>query len=237
VKSFYGEQWSEHIRTRICPRFRQFGDLVLSRVLPVFEGINEEAYALERRRYEELMSGIDAPEEDLWDAGEAMAEQAFNEAMAHAVLLESMRYATINLNAAALYHLTEQHLIDLVLRIHDNDEQHKHRPEAAIAWFKDALGLDLSTLPSWPVIEELRHVANVVKHGEGGSAAKLRELRPDLFVYPSLRKDGARPMGLRLEMTLFGQDFFVAEADFERYREVSVALWTEIGEALLKLPR
>jgi hypothetical protein len=178
MKSFFGKHWSEHIRERICPRFKQFGELVLSRVLPAFEGINEEAHALERRRYDELMSHVSAPEEDMWEAGEAMADLAFNEAMDHAVLLESMRYATINLYAAALYHLTEQHLIDLVLQIHNNDEQHNHRPEEAIAWFKNALGLDLSTLSSWPVLEELRLVANVVKHGEGGSAGRLRKIRP-----------------------------------------------------------
>jgi hypothetical protein len=52
----------------------------LTRVLPVFEGINEEAHALERRRDEELMSGVSTPEEDTWDVGEAMADLAFNEA-------------------------------------------------------------------------------------------------------------------------------------------------------------
>ena len=102
MKSFFGKHWSEHIRERICPRFKQFGELVLSRVLPAFEGINEEAHALERRRYEELMSSVSAPEEDMWEAGEAMADLAFNEAMDHAVLLESMRYATIRDGSATL---------------------------------------------------------------------------------------------------------------------------------------
>jgi hypothetical protein len=237
MKSFYGKHWSEHIRERICPRFRQFGELVLSRVLPAFEGINEEAHALERRCYEGLMSSVSAPEEDMWEAGEAMADLAFNEAMDHAVLLESMRYATINLYAAALYHLTEQHLIDLVLQIHNNDEQHNHRPEEAIAWFKDALGLDLSTLSSWPLLEELRLVANVVKHGEGGSAGRLRKIRPDLFVYPSLRKDRTGVSRLRMETTLFGQDFFVTKEEFERYHKGSVAFWTELADALPALTR
>ena len=169
MKRFYGTHWREHVLERVCPRFQQFGDLVCSRVLPAFDGINEEAHALERRRYKELISSVHvADEDDMWDAGEAMADLAFNEAMDHAVLLESMRFATLNLYAAALYHLMEQHLIDLVLRIHNNDQRHNHRPEHAIAWFKDVLGLDFSRLPSWPLMDELRLVANVVKHGEGG---------------------------------------------------------------------
>jgi hypothetical protein len=53
-----------------CPRFQQFGDLVISRVLPAFDGINEEAHALERRRYEELISSVHvADEDDMWSAG------------------------------------------------------------------------------------------------------------------------------------------------------------------------
>jgi hypothetical protein len=127
MKHFYGEHWRDHVRARVCPRFQQFGDLVLSRVLPAFDGINEEAHALERRRYEELLSSVAAPQEDMWEAGEAMADIAFNEAMDHAVLLGSMRFATLNLFAAALYHMTEQLLIDLVLRIHNNDKRHNRR--------------------------------------------------------------------------------------------------------------
>jgi hypothetical protein len=181
---FHGTHWREHVIERVCPRFQQFGDLVCSRVLPAFEGINEEAHALERRRYTELISSVHvADEDDMWNAGEAMADLAFNEAMDHAVLLGSMRFATLNLYAAALYHLTEQHLIDLMLRIHNNDQRHNHRPEEAIGWFKNTLGLDVTTLSSWPLMDELRLVANVVKHGEGGSAAQLRQMRPDLFVY------------------------------------------------------
>jgi hypothetical protein len=125
----------------------------------------------------------------------------------------------------------------LVLQIHNNDEQHNHRPEEAIAWFKDALGLDLSTLSSWPLLEELRLVANVVKHGEGGSAGRLRKIRPDLFVYPTLRKDRTGVSRLRVETTLFGQDFFVTKEEFERYHKGSVAFWAELADALPALTR
>jgi hypothetical protein len=201
-------------------------------VLPAFDGINEEAHALERRRYEELVSSVEAPEEDMWEAGEAMADLAFNEAMDHAVLLGSMRFATLNLFSAALYHMTEQHLIDLVLRIHNNDQQHNHRPEEAIAWFKNARGLDFTTLSSWPPMDELRLVANVVKHGEGGSANELRKRQPDLVVYPSLRGKVDPIKRLRVEATLFGQDFFVTKEEFEAYHRGSVAFWTELAEAL-----
>ena len=121
-------------------------------------------------------------DEDDMSAGEAIGDLALNEAMNHAVLLESMRFATLNLYAAALYHLTEQHLIDVPLQILNYDDRHNLRPDGAVVWFKNALALDLLSLPTWSLIEELRLVANVVKHGEGDSAAKLRKIRPELFV-------------------------------------------------------
>lgn len=173
----------------------------------------------------------------MWEAGEAMADIAFNEAMDHAVLLGSMRFATLNLFAAALYHMTEQLLIDLVLRIHNNDKRHNRRPIEAIAWFKNTLGLDFTSLSSWPLIDELRLVANVVKHGEGGSATELRKRRPDLFVYPTLRGQVDPIETLRVEATLFGQDFFVTKEEFEAYHKGSVAFWTELAEALPALSR
>ncbi len=237
MKHFHGTQWQEYVHERVRPRFEQFGELVLSRVLPSFDGINEEAHALERRRYSELVSSLEVREEDMWDAGEAMADLAFDEAMDHAVLLESMRFATLNLYAAALYHLTEQNLIDLPLQILNYSGRHNLRPEKAVSWFKDTIGLDVTSLPSWPLIDELRLVANVVKHGEGGSAEDLRKIRADLFVYPTLRGKVSPIETLRIEASLFGNDFFITKEEFERYHTGIVAFWTELADALPKLTR
>jgi len=210
---------------------------VLSRVLPAFDGINEESTALENQLREELIESLEVHEDDLYEAHEAMAELAFNEAMDHAVLLESMRFSTLNLFAAALYHLIEQHLIDLPLQILNYEGQHDLRPGQAVSWFKDTIGLDLASLPSWPLIEELRLVANVVKHGEGASAEDLQKVRADMFVYPTLRNGKTGVGTLRIKASLFGHDFFVTKEEFERYHKGSVAFWTELADALPKLTR
>ena len=86
-------------------------------------------------------------------------------------------------------------------------------------------------------MDELRLVANVVKHGEGGSAEELRKMRPDLFVYPSLRGKVDPTKTLRVKATLFGQDFFVTKEEFEGYHRGSVAFWTELADALPALSR
>jgi hypothetical protein len=92
-------------------------------------------------------------------------------------------------------------------------------------------------LSSWPLVDELRLVANVVKHGEGASAGRLRKIRPDLFVYPTLREDRSGVSRLRVETTLFGQDFFVTDEEFKRYHDGSVVFWTELADALPALTR
>ena len=48
-------------------------------------------------------------------------------------------------------------------------------------WSKTNLKVDFKTSPNWPRIEELKDVANVVKHAEGPSAKQLRLRNPKLF--------------------------------------------------------
>ncbi len=76
MKHFHGKYWKEYIEARVRPRFEHFGEITLTRILPPFDGINEEATALERRRYRELVSNLeDVPEDDMWDAGEAISDK------------------------------------------------------------------------------------------------------------------------------------------------------------------
>jgi hypothetical protein len=164
-----------------------------------------------------------------------MAELAFNEAMDYAVTLSSMRFSTLSLFSAALYHMSEQHLIDLRQEILFDDGHEAVSADAAIEWFKDEVGLNLKTLRSWELINELRLVANTVKHAEGGSAKALRRVRPQLFVFPGL--EDRYLLHLRLRTPLFGQELFVTRDDFVRYHQGSVSFWTELGEELPKLAR
>lgn len=162
-----------------------------------------------------------------------MAELAFNEAMDYAVTLSSMQFSALGLFSAALYHMFEQHLVDLRQEILFDEGHEAVDPDAAIEWFKDEVGLKVKALRGWKVIHELRLVANTVKHAEGGSAKALRKLRPQLFVFPGL--EDRYVSKVRLRTPLFGQELFVTREDFVRYHQGSVSFWTEFGEGLLKL--
>jgi hypothetical protein len=59
-----------------------------------------------------------------------------------------------------------------LLRIHNNDEPHNRRPIEAIAWFKNTLSLDFTSLSSWPLMDELLLVANTSSYGNRGAGGR-----------------------------------------------------------------
>jgi hypothetical protein len=204
-------------------------------VLPVFDGMKREVDDLKERRHNELMSAINHSREDHGETDEAFADRAFNEAMEHATMLSAVSYATLNVYAAALYHLTEQHIVDLYTRILDY-----HGAEITLAdasqWFNKDVGLDMEGLPTWAVINELRLVANTIKHG-GHAAKALCELRPDLFTLPHYRSEMDWPIDLRVRKPPFGEGVYVTEEDLVKYHDGSVAFWNEIAAVLPNLTR
>ena len=105
-------------------------------------------------------------------------------------------------------------------------------------------GFDITFLPSWQKIEELRLVANTIKHAEGDSAMQLRNIRPDLFKHFIFRIDNEIFDFSKLTETLHlnpiyhplgGQDIFVGVADYEIYSKTLVQFWDELYQALIDL--
>jgi hypothetical protein len=110
------------------------------------------------------------------------------------------------------------------------------RLDVVNAWYMTNFGIDLASLEAWAKVDELRLVANSVKHGEGTSAQALRLLRPDLFQDPAFA-DIQAEMGGRwfdrrhpLAMPLAGEDLFVTESDLHNYCTAAVALFNGIVE-------
>ena len=95
-------------------------------------------------------------------------------------------------------------------------------------------GIDVATFSSWGKIEELRLVANCVKHADGPSCAQLKELRPDLFVPPFVKKETEEAdlafVG-QVFQPLAGEDLYVSANDFEKYVEAVKGFWQEFAEA------
>ena len=228
-----GGFWKGYFETVFIPHVNAFCDALLKRVVPAFEEIEKEAEAIADAEYERYLS---MPADDEGDPASA-AEEAQETALVYYLALDAVRQSLLNLGVAALWHLLEQQLLlyhrrQVLPRSEENDldkismkEMKKRLNEAGVA---------IEELPSWSKIDELRLIANSVKHAEGASSEKLRALRPVLFIHPSMRDDDssfaiATPT---LEMPLAGEDLYLTQDDVELYRQAVVSFWRQFGEAI-----
>ena len=142
---------------------------------------------------------------------------------------------TLNLFAAGLFHLLEQQLANVCLDgAFDVPPPGDTKLSVVAGWYSRHFNLDFAALSAWPRIEELRLIANAVKHAEGGSAQRLRELRPELFQNPSLRDlfpdFPFMHTAPSLRLPLAGDDFYVTDERFSEYREAANRFLEEIAE-------
>jgi hypothetical protein len=152
-------------------------------LLPAFGNLEEEAERRSEEEYERLASQPAPDEVDMM----ALAEEAMDASVAHYQMMSGLRQGLQTMFAAALYHLYEQQVMLFhrleVLDFGEKDDAALFRHSV----FRERLlrlGIDVKPFACWPLIEELRLVANTVKHAEGNSAVDLRSCRPELFIAP-----------------------------------------------------
>ena len=179
-----------------------------ARALAGFARIAEEADDYGNKMFESYVQSVgEADPGDFADAARDQAAQYY-------VLLSNIRQAILNLLAAGLYHLYEQHREKLRLILQDRG---RSMPT-------------LASLDGWAKVEELRLLANTVKHADGQSAQHLRKIRPDLFVPPVIKGSPIEKhvLAVPTENPLGGTDLFVTEADLHNYRDAIRQLWESL---------
>jgi hypothetical protein len=95
-------------------------------------------------------------------------------------------------------------------------------------------GCSIRDVSVWPKIEELRLVANSVKHGPGPSLDNLYLIRPDLLV-PIGMDDSQFVHGRHpsfVENPAAGEDIYVRDEDLASYFQVAKAMWQEFSIAV-----
>jgi hypothetical protein len=133
-----------------------------------------------------------------------------------------------NLFTAGVFHLFEQQVGTLL------EDWTGKRPkfpfeELGKLSIKDAAGssVDLSSAQMWSKLDELRLVANVVKHAEGDSANKLRAVNGAHFKLPSVRgTDLDKFFGNRmLGEPLTGEGLYITKDDYDAFVVVVIDYW------------
>ena len=224
--------WARYFQAEFVPQIRAITDALEKRVLPGFENIEEESNQVSEETWKKFMSMPGTGDEDPADFAEA-AEQA---GVSHYLLLDGIRQGMLNLFAVALYHAFEQQIMlfhrgEVLKPAEENDHALLTHSE-----FQSRLarsGVYIKTFSSWAKIEELRLVANVVKHAEGNSAKRLHTLRPDMFQKPHLvQLELPKTRNSRIFQPLVGEDLYVSLTDIHDYRETLITFWQELSDAM-----
>jgi hypothetical protein len=210
----HGPDWADYIERVVLPAVAVFGRVVKERLLPTFSTISDETSALRTARLREYRSGIDPDEPRVAELEAYIAAKVEDEVCDFHDGLVAMRFATLALYTVGLHHLFEQHLTEMVVAMVNPHHRGAVKPRAA----QRVIGclVDLRKLPSWALVDELRIVANVLKHGEGNSADQLRAIRTDLFVHPVNRGGDSAPFRDRVRIPVVADGLYIASADFER---------------------
>ena len=227
--------WS---RTVFRQQIAVLREMIAKRLLPTFAPIDEEAATITNETWERLNANGDPNGDPGLDAD--IAEHA---GVSHYLAMVAAKQGLLNLFAVALHHLVEQQQLtvirqELLPQREEITEQllkiAKLPTPSLVKRLRDS-GIEIEAFASWGTLEELRHVANAVKHADGSSANWLHEHRPVIFTSP-FNKDKAQPFvqnPIRWPFQpLSGQDLYVTTDDIERYFSAADNFWRELEEAL-----
>jgi len=231
-----GDYLAWRVRGSLLPTVEAYGPCLLNDILPAFSNLEKRADAVADMEYARL-GALPATDDFDGDMG-VLAEQASDKGQAFYETMITMRQATLNLFSVGLFHLVEQKLTDLC-----NDASFPMDPPdtnlgAVRQWYARHLRLDLQLLRNWPTIEELRLLANAVKHAEGSTERQLherqllRERRPQLFEHPLTRRLGpdAPRIERPLRQPLAGEDLYVTDDLFGEYATAVVGFFQALAE-------
>jgi hypothetical protein len=238
-----GTYLAVQIRHLPLGNLRAYLEFLFRDVLPPFGNLERRAEQLAEEKLRRSGSYDDPGKYDPAIDADARNEAAID----YYVPLVPLRQTILNLVAAGLFHLLEQQLAescrDTAFHVPPPDDTSL----GDIAkWYRNHFDFDLKTLATWPKIDELRILANAVKHGEGQSAGELRKLRPQLFQRPDFVEIESDPEmfedanagtkevcpmpSSRVSAPLAGADIYVTEELLREYGDAAVSFLNGIAD-------
>lgn len=155
---------------------------VTERLMPLYSDIEREAQKAEDDFWQHAMNISSTGESDPSDYVDAAVDKGVE-------VYKQLSYGKrqlFNLVAAGLYHIWENEVKALFLatvgqRVPNSKEIIQKANFKILTLLLAMFGYDLKAEPHYVKMDELRLVANTVKHGSGVSYDKLLQKRPDLF--------------------------------------------------------
>jgi hypothetical protein len=144
-----------------------------------FKDIEDEAKKHAESFYNSMLENTTDPNID----PSIIAENANEEGIYFYETLSLMKNNHLLMAISMLYHVWEQQLIDFTkseLRPYFDFNKIKMDYSIVQEIFK-LHGIDICLTNSWKTIRELKALVNVIKHGDGDSAERLRKINPKYF--------------------------------------------------------
>ncbi|MEK4086086.1 hypothetical protein [Psychrobacillus sp. FSL K6-1415] len=196
-----------------------------NRTKPVFGDSEKEATEYANHIYEAFPANEDTDPA-------MVAEFAFEEGLRQYEVLEVMKRNHLLMTISMLCQIWEQQLIKFTMSELNNFLEFRNNALS----FNDAKkvfethGLKVEERVSWNNIREMRMLVNTIKHGEGGSARRLRAVRPDFFEHEHDDLKGTDTLELAGSVLLDSYSLNVKEDDFAKYVTSTEAFWEGMPE-------
>lgn len=231
----YFKSWIPVIKNRFLSEIDFLANTLTNRVLSSFDSIYQEADQVQKEKYENaLNSGY--PDEDFDYAD--FVDTGLDEAVDYIYLAEGIKQGVINSFAVNLYHLFEQQFFEMYrtskwVICQERVKQPTLKKGNEFFYLENSISVE--AFISWNRIDELRLLANTIKHADGSSCNKLKTKRPDLF-----KRSRERQIGVQIDpdphMPIFsplaGQGIYVNESDFQEYIKGVKNFWSELSQKL-----
>ena len=218
----------EHLRLMFIRETDLFVQIMIKRVIGSFAKVSEEAIMAGReegKRLRSLASTHRLDESSIRSISETVAA-------AYSLNVGAVAQGTNNLVFAGLFHQFEQHVCCL-LAVSYPKWKPPRKVKEPLDHLKQVLkagGVSPESFQSWTDIQELRLIANTVKHGVGPSSRDLEEKRPELFseaFRESKSVHALRPLsGIGLNLT---------ESDLRNFGSALSGFWKELRKHLRML--
>ena len=162
----YYESHKNHIFYKI----NSIQSTIFEKLLPVYNDIEAEAKIIEKEKLDELSKTFNP---DTMDPSDAYQE-AWEEGAEHYMLQHAMKSEFLLSTATWLFHLFEKDCREMCPNLYNKPDKLQKKIEE--------MGINCDEQSDWyKTNTELRLVANTIKHGEGGSCAKLKLIKPQYF--------------------------------------------------------
>ena len=209
---------------------RQLNEFVwpyINKILPQFSDIESEANKVSDYYWEDVMSR--PVFEDSSDDPGIYADTAIERGNDHYMMLNLGLYTVTCAWHATLFEFFHQQIRLFLYKefrhLSDIDIKDFCGYFSEIESFFNFHNFNITKLDCWPKIDELRLLCNVIKHGEGDSAEKLREIAPHRFK----DQNGIDLFGL-YNTTLLHITLNIDDKSLEYYRVATETFWNEIPE-------